>query len=116
MIIDTIQLKAQSLSEQTITEQLQGILELHQGHMVYSIEFYCRELSDDTGIWEDDVYRAYSTMILRSHMIGTTIARNHKEDRWYLTIRTTGPAIEHYCDSEQEAREMARRLQVWLLG
>lgn len=110
-----MELTLQSLSEQVITDQIQAILLLEEKCLIYEIEFYCKETNDDTGIWEEDVYRKYHTVLLKSSIIGYSISRNHKEDRYYISIRTTYTVVEHYCKSESEAIDITDQIKKWIL-
>lgn len=113
--METINLNLQSLSEQVITDQLSASITLEEKCLTYEIEFYCKETNDETGLWDEYVYRKYTTMLLKNSIIGTSINRNNKEDRYYITIRTVNTSIEHYCKSENEAMSITKQIKDWLI-
>lgn len=106
----------QSLTGQTITEQLDGEIEIKEKHLIYKLEFYCDEENDDTAVWEKDVYRKYESMFLKSHIAGIGKSRSNKEDKWAMTIFLSGSsAIVHYFETEDKCNYIFDKIQKWLL-
>lgn len=106
-----------SMSEQTITQQFKGHIILHEDYLENVMEFYCSESKDDDpAIWEEDVLRSYNSIFLKKFITGTTVKRNHKEDKWMLTIWTTNTNLDTLFDKESDCREIGNKINNWLLN
>lgn len=105
-----------SMSEQTIKEQLRGDIQLYDNYLTCDMEFYCDEENDKTGVWDTDVFRSYSSWIMKRSIAGCTVSRIHAEDLWECAVFSDAHKLSITTDTEQEARDISKRIQDWILA